>query len=125
MSEETNHTEQRQQPAPDTNRCQHKTGKRKVWRFKSEWLPEKTFTTKTKVDGKWVKESFTLQEMRESDRFYYAKLGPPIPYHKFKTLEDALTSWRAMVHKKEVPEKAKYWLENTDSGEIVDLSHIT
>ncbi len=122
MSEEANHTELRQQPAPDSHRDQHKTGKRKVWRFGSEWLPEKRFFREYRKEGKWVKESFTLQEMRESDRFYYDKLGPPIPYHKFKTRQDAMRSWQSMVQKKEIGNRGcKYWLENTATGEIVNL----
>jgi len=127
MSEETNHKALRQEPVADIQRNQHKTGKRKVWRFKSEWLPEKTFTTRSRVDGEWVDTVHTLKQIMalEGIGFYYARMGPIHPYCKFKTLEDAMRSWEAMIQKKEIHDLSKYWLENTETGEMIILSHIT
>ena len=117
----------RQEPACDAIRNQHKTGKRKVWRFKSEWLPEKRFIVRKRLSiGKWEDKSYTLEEALNNECAYFVKFGPRRPLQKFKTREDALKSWQSMKQKKEVGNRGcKYWLENTDSGEIVNLSHIT
>ncbi len=122
MSYDPQYKTLRQEPATEIHRDQHKSAKRKVWRFKSEWLPEKRFVRQYIKKGKWYSESFTLEEALEAGLFYSAMNGPPIPYHKFKTRQDALKSWESMKAKKLIGNRGcKYWLENTDTGEIVHL----
>ena len=122
MSYEPQYKTLRQEPACDAHRDQHKTGKRKVWRFKSEWLPEKRFIKRIKVGDEWVDKSYTLEQARKKAWFYWQGNGPSIPYGKYKTRQDALKSWESMKQKKLIGNRGcKYWLENTDTGEIVKL----
>ena len=122
MSYDPQYKTLRQEPATEIHSNQHKTGKRKVWRFKSEWLPEKRFIRQYINKGKWYSESFTLEEALEAGFFYSAMNGRPIQYHKFNTRQDALKSWESMKAKKLIGNRGcKYWLENTDTWEIVDL----
>ena len=125
MSYEPQYNPLRQEPACENHRNQHKTGKRKPWRFKSEWLPDKRFITHRRINGVWEQVSYSLADALRRLEFSHLRDGPIHPFQKSKTRQDALKSWQSMIQKKQVPEKAKYWLENTESGEIVNLSHIT
>jgi len=58
---------------------QYKTGKRKVWRFGSEWTPEKRFIKQALVNGEWIEKSYTLEEARTSAWFFGAGFAPPRP----------------------------------------------
>lgn len=126
---------EKQLPPEEDKKKNVKKSSKKPWVLKSKWKDGIKFREfyKTFKNGVWVEvssESYSYEELLEmrknnqlsTSAFYNVFWGPkPFGPTKYKSLKSALTAWENFCKKGETDDRAEYWIENKETGEVRKL----
>jgi hypothetical protein len=126
---------EKQLPPEEGKKKPAKRSSKKPWKIQGKWKDGILFNHTTRIwsNGSWREESnkqYTYDEiiqLKEAGKlgtydFWGVIDGPHMwRFSKYKTLKSAMEAWETSLKKDGRDDRVIYWIENTDTGEIVEL----